>query len=192
MTCSVYRRVVFLYKVTSPTIVLAFTTQRLSSAKEKLLFIVHCCHVNVPLDYTEEEIHCLTFCRARLGCWRDTFLSQLTSSTLPVLADSPELTSSAWGGTLCMCVCVCVSICFFQQGRTNQEYWLAGRESAVIFMYPSESMNTSLTEQRKIIWHLTMQDTKGEMCGHMQAQTRGQSGYFSLGWQKMGYVGEGS
>lgn len=67
-------------------------------------FLVHRCRVNLPFDYTEEEIHCLTFCRARLGCCRDNFLSQLTSSTLPVLADSPELTSSAWGGTLCMCV----------------------------------------------------------------------------------------
>lgn len=38
-----------------------------------------------------------------------------------------------------------------------------------------------------------MQDTKGGMCGHTQAQTRvDNQAIFSLGWQKMGYVGEGS
>lgn len=123
---------------------------------------------NHQINMRSCQIHLLTFCRAWLEHWQDTFPSQVTSRTLSMLADSPELTSSALTGTLYMCM----NMRSFQQGRINQEYWQSAGEAAVIVRTGAAFL--SLRKHEPIIDrakqnHLTSDGAGhwgGSMCGH--------------------------
>lgn len=138
----------------------------------------------------------MTYCRAWLGCCWDTFLSQLTSSTLPVLADSPELTSSALAGTLYMCVW---TFAHSNRGESiksisypvGRQLSLSGRGCFFLFCFfgiPQRAWTHNWQSKAKSfdIWRCR---TLGGKCvgthAYTSTNTRGQSGYFSLGWQDM-------
>lgn len=126
------------------------------------------------------QIHLLMFCRAWLGHWQH----------FPVTGDTQHsvcVSRFTWADIISFNRNSVWTFAHSNRAESIKNIGnLVGRQLSLSgrgwLFYPSESMNTPLTEQSKIIWHLTVQDTRGEICvgahAYASTNTQGQSGYF--------------